>query len=388
MRLRLRYSLRVFCCVSVAIAATIGLWTRGMLQQRRYVRILSGTSIRVIYDIDAPAASGFVAARRWMAKHSGKDWVAWPVEVNAYNAPIDLESLKAIAALRSVRRVSLRSTVTDDAGLEGISRLPRLEALNLDQTYVTKRGLKQLELCMALRDLDLGYSLIEPSAVEAFKTTRPECRVSYYYNPHPETFHRQEFRTGDRTPTADEARELAAALGVLFAGDNATRYKFAEVILPPDQRRPPVDWSDPALSFSKKQHERWLTSQPPHAWDGLAIHKLGELGLAGGIPALERIARDASRREDFRTQAITALSRIADRRSVSILIELLEDASNTVAYDAWQSLKQAAGGPRGQDAEWNSDPKSEQRRNLADHWRRFWQENGDVIRVRRASGTF
>jgi hypothetical protein len=122
----------------------------------------------------------------------------------------------------------------------------------------------------------------------------------------------------------------------------------------------------------------------PDEYHRSAAQTLGELGLAARVPSVERLARDTRLHDSVRTPILVSLSHIADRRMIPILIDLLDDPSQPVAATAWQQLMLATGSPLDRGRVEFGDEASEFRQKLSSRWRRFWAENGDLIRPRRA----
>lgn len=63
--------------------------------------------------------------------------------------------VRALAPLRTLRKLNLAHTRISDAALEHLSAFPRLEMLNLDRTAVTDAGVCRLEAVQTLRELSL-----------------------------------------------------------------------------------------------------------------------------------------------------------------------------------------------------------------------------------------
>ena len=69
------------------------------------------------------------------------------------------------------------------------------------------------------------------------------------------------------------------------------------------------------------------------------------------------------------------------------MIDLLEDKDLDLAFEAWKYLHVTTGQPAGDEVLWNDfDAFNPQpvRPELVAAWRKFWKENGDVLRPRRA----
>jgi hypothetical protein len=384
MRIRFQFSLRTFLVVLVLGTATLGLWARRTGEQRRLVRILQGVGLRFTYDLDRDRST-FSYARLWLASRIGKDWLAVPIDVKARSEyeSIYADDLVTLAKLRSLRAVDLTLTPTDDNGLAALARLPRLERLSLNGTLVTDQGLAHLDDCQSLRELRLGRSLVTPLAASAFAGKHPQCEVvlTITISAAAADHRRRATLRADRVPTAKEQAQLVRWIEVLESKDNFRKDVLFRELAALDPREfanypPPDRESDYRI---RVEHE------PPNWGYDVAVNKLGALGLAAAIPAVERVARDVALSDQERNSAVGALACIGDRRIVPILIDLLEDRTYSVPSDAWVRLKCATGERIGEDIGWDPDPASENRRKLVEAWRRYWKENGDVVRPARAA---
>jgi hypothetical protein len=89
------------------------------------------------------------------------------------------------AGLRDFRRfaklrdLSLGGTKVTDTGLAQLSKLTNLEFLCLDGTVVTDAGLDHLSNLSSLRQVHVGKTHVTRKGVEAFKTMLPRCHVFY-----------------------------------------------------------------------------------------------------------------------------------------------------------------------------------------------------------------
>lgn len=75
------------------------------------------------------------------------------------------EGLKALAAMKNLRRLSLDRTRITDAGLQNLSGLKLLEYLNVHTTAVTDAGLIALKPLKQLRSLYVWQTKVTPAAV-------------------------------------------------------------------------------------------------------------------------------------------------------------------------------------------------------------------------------
>lgn len=386
MRIPFRYSLRAFLALAILSATAVGLWARRSLEQRKHVRILSGARFDVIYDLDQQRERTLlVGIRTQLAGLIGKDWVAVPIEIKATAYSVDSDVLAVLPKFRSLRVIDLQSTTADDRSLAAIAQLPRIEILKLDGTLVTDVGLAHLNKCRTLRELALGETLVPPTAVDEFRQKHRNCRVTSIGPRTPASVASQQEMnlSASRMPTATETAQLNVAIRLLEEKDNAVKYRLthqlAELTEPPDPYRVNLERDNP------RYFKLVVQNMSADFGQDSAIRTLGALGLADGISALERVARDVSRDAVLRTIAIQSLSHIADTRIVPILIDLMEDPSNEVAHEAWHRLMRATGLRIGAEQEWDSDSKSEYRRTLPDRWRRHWEEGRDVISLQRAA---
>ncbi len=80
------------------------------------------------------------------------------------------EGLKALVAMKNLRRLSLDRTRITDAGLRNLSGLKYLEYLNVHTTAVTDAGLVALKPLKQLRSLYVWQTKVTPAAVEGLSS--------------------------------------------------------------------------------------------------------------------------------------------------------------------------------------------------------------------------
>ena len=158
--------LSVVVIAAVAVPPAIPLY-------RQYV------AIREIERLD-----GWIGAReggpKWL-----RDWIGdEPMKafdrvqaVRLGGTKIDDEGLSRLAALGSLKWLSLDKTGVTDKGLVHLMALEHLETLKLDQTRITDAGLVQLAGLRRLRLLYLAQTQVTERGIAALKHALPELQV-------------------------------------------------------------------------------------------------------------------------------------------------------------------------------------------------------------------
>lgn len=142
---------------------------------------------------------------------------------------------------------------------------------------------------------------------------------------------------------------------------------------------------------------RALTLDPKasHWWRGSAIVELGQWGHAEAIPALVVTLRDRKTIAPLREKCAIALGRIADKRVIEPLIEVVGDMA--MGYVADGILRNITRPNRGG---WNAPNQCDQQRDLMpklenreeyqawllrrqERWRRWWKDNGENVQLNR-----
>lgn len=377
--MRLQFSLRTMLVVFVAMALVLS-FARRARQQRKAVRELDGAGLVVVYDVDdSDLRVPLRELRKRLASLIGKDWVASPVEVRQQTGcVIDQGVVRAIRALTTVESVDLRGTEIDDDSIPLLAHMWRLSRLNLDYTDVTDRGLSPLADVRSLRHLSVDHSFVTLAAAKDFRVAHAACEVicnepARRDNP----FLSRSWDlwpSADRLPTKRETEELAAAIQILNSSDNQEKWRFRFILFPPEKDALTV--ADP--EWLEAQRDDWL-------WDA-ALEKIGNLGLSQGIPTVARVARDKSYTESLRANGMRALSTIRDPQIIPVLIELLEDESERISRLAEKFLIHVTGAEDKIVAPTPRPWSSNTRRVRGQQWRIFWEENRDVIRLRRPPG--
>jgi hypothetical protein len=79
---------------------------------------------------------------------------------------------------KSVNYIYLTGDTISDDDLEIVTALPTLEGLNLSASSVTDSGLKRLESCARLKELQLyDVATLSPEAIDEFKRAVPLCQI-------------------------------------------------------------------------------------------------------------------------------------------------------------------------------------------------------------------
>jgi hypothetical protein len=377
----LRYSLRWFWGSAVVIATALGLWARRSHEQTRLVRRAELAQFQLEYGSLVRTAPHFMPqALARVELVLGKDWVFVPVAAKANSTCEYPEDFCDLCALRTLRSIDLRGTATDDGALSMIAGLKCLTVLKLRSTRITDVGLSTLDRCNSLRELEVDLTLVTPDAVKSFQARNPLCKVSYSHSSQPEDFEYLRFTTlnANRNPTAEEKNRFDLAVRLIEERDKHRQYELSHELFHPGE---PLPIPNPGY-HNQRNHESWIKNQPDSDYHEVAAKVLGDLGLAGGIPYVERVARNTTDYKWVRPRVVRSLSHIADRRVIPVLIDLLDDRSSEVAAVASNALVSLTSLPPHSDL--NPESPSYDRHNLSDRWKRYWQENGEFIRLRRA----
>jgi hypothetical protein len=90
------------------------------------------------------------------------------------------EDFRAIAAIGSLRSLSLRRTNVADRDLEHLTKLRSLKSLILTATEISDEAVPSLAKLPSLRSLCLGNVCISPEAIGELKKQRPSLALGYY----------------------------------------------------------------------------------------------------------------------------------------------------------------------------------------------------------------
>ena len=98
------------------------------------------------------------------------DGEVWDIE------DINLEDL---AKLPKLTELGLHPQITD-TGLKELTKLQKLENLNLGSTKITDEGLKDVAKLQKLKDLHLDNTKVTKAGVAKLQQALPECTIHYY----------------------------------------------------------------------------------------------------------------------------------------------------------------------------------------------------------------
>ncbi len=91
--------------------------------------------------------------------------------------------LTSIQGLSQLKNLSLSGNRITDTGLAVIARMSQLETLDLTATDVTDAGLAQLKALKKLRVLSVGGSFVTPEAARALQSALPGLEVEFLLDP-------------------------------------------------------------------------------------------------------------------------------------------------------------------------------------------------------------
>lgn len=86
-------------------------------------------------------------------------------------------TVKSVSRLTTIRHLNLSGTFVTDDCAPSLLALRNLTRLNLSHTQVTAAGLAKLTDLPNLRELDVRGTAVTATAVETFRTKRPNCRI-------------------------------------------------------------------------------------------------------------------------------------------------------------------------------------------------------------------
>ena len=100
------------------------------------------------------------------------------VDVNLGSTSITDAGVAGLSKMPKLKKLWLNGTQVTDNGLDAIKGLGELEYLNLYGTQVTDAGLKKLGALKNLKKLYLWQTKVTPGAVEEFKKSVKDCDVN------------------------------------------------------------------------------------------------------------------------------------------------------------------------------------------------------------------
>ncbi len=93
-------------------------------------------------------------------------------KISLSGCPITEETLKSIAALRSLQEIDLSYTDIDDAALDGLDRRSYLSRLALAGTRVTIKGINQVRDRFSIFGLDIGNMNIDDESIKQLSVSK------------------------------------------------------------------------------------------------------------------------------------------------------------------------------------------------------------------------
>lgn len=193
----IRFSLRTFLLINIAIAAWIGMHLRATTMQRDAVAAIQKYGGRVRYDYEYPnqdfGVDGFdnlakSSVHKTLLNRLGIDFFHTVVEVDLNYPELSFHldtprgafgHLKAFPELRILR---LRCTKADDENLRAVSRLSKLERLSMwDAFNITDAGVQHLRSLKRVKSLQIHASQITDESMLVFASWPNVERLSLQY---------------------------------------------------------------------------------------------------------------------------------------------------------------------------------------------------------------
>jgi hypothetical protein len=97
--------------------------------------------------------------------------------LNLSRVPMDDKELSVLGSMENLKRADLSYTKATDVLASTLTKMQRLEYLNLVGTQFTDKGLIELALIKNLKQVYGWKSGMTQSGVDAFKKVRPDVKV-------------------------------------------------------------------------------------------------------------------------------------------------------------------------------------------------------------------
>ena len=170
----LRYSLRSLLIAITIGGILLGLWVRSAERQRKAVAKLTDAGARVWYGLDEMGKP-----RPWLATIIdviGIDYVSSPISVALEMDDSDA-SLIYLRDLPPLEALYLQHTDISGKGLETIRTLPHLAVLNLSDTNIDDTALMVLHDMTSLRHLSVTGTAVTDKGIAELQQALPRCRI-------------------------------------------------------------------------------------------------------------------------------------------------------------------------------------------------------------------
>ncbi len=147
------------------------------------------------------------------------------LEFLAVSSPIDNYGALCLAKMRSLKSLTLSKSMITDSGLEELSRLGKLESLEIDG-YFTDQGLSSLGELKSLKSLIIASPYVSQTAVDALVAELPALQFIWHSDNDP--LQRERFRHGsprgmEVKPAPSPAAGAANDAGAETASEPADR---------------------------------------------------------------------------------------------------------------------------------------------------------------------
>jgi hypothetical protein len=208
-RRRFRFSLRALLIVVLVIGAGLGWTIHRVKVQRDAVSAIQRARGSTLYDWEwmnnGPVLNGKPWAPKWLVDWLGVDWFGHVIFVQLYpdHGPGDVDEvfshisrldrleelnlfgpsvtdarLACLDGLTSLQQLKLHGTRVDGPGLEHLKRLAKLRVLRLEETPVNDDGLLHLKALSGLKELWLYRTKVTEAGANALQKALPVLAIS------------------------------------------------------------------------------------------------------------------------------------------------------------------------------------------------------------------
>lgn len=170
------------------------------------------------------------------------------------------------------------------------------------------------------------------------------------------------------------------ALSLTFSGTNRDRHRFdrADQTLSAEEAKRLAE-------LMRKLEDRKVSMREREE----AARKIGEeLPHKSAIPVLAKVVKDTKDNRDVRYWALTALSQIADKSVIPLVIEALSDPTPQIRFRADEQLWKLAGERPHNVIVSSPDISSKELGTALSSWKKWWQKNKKTFKFVRTRVLF
>lgn len=407
--LRIRYSLLTAAVFLSLLCIAFGFWANRAHRQRNAVRLLRDAGSIVKYSdqmkVRYDEASGKFYFERpdvrlvSLDEHSWwRDFVFEVVVVDASHAPafsdvemsllselpmvqaINLQSTnitsRGVTFLRkcpALTRVDLAHTAVGDLSLNYIAELKNLRYLQLYDTQVSNDGLVNLWGHVNLRAVDVTYTQVSEAGANQLRRKLPRCKVVFI----------------PRTPVSALRQYSPTEEVAVIHGVDAGRNFLPDRSLTPDELSFLLEKSN--LLIHKPRADEFASNQQIKMYNvdrRLAAKDLGEqIAHRCIIPVLAAVLRDSSDDPAVRAAAANALKRVAEPLAVEILIETIPEGDGVGLAAEFGLIHMIGVGVGRKNGDGYVELPLDQRIERQAQWRKWWEKNRDRFVLRGPFGS-